>query len=131
MLKIFYLPVQLIIRFFLQDFFFIWQKEEYRVAKTLLWMFGVSHLLLVMWYNIQCMFEYEWIAPQVRLWVISHFYNFNVYNSYQDFSLTYFSSNLNPNWIIKIYLNQIFSISRFPPFVWHLDHIIIFYFDHD
>ncbi|XP_052717339.1 nonsense-mediated mRNA decay factor SMG8-like isoform X1 [Crassostrea angulata] len=30
-----------------KDFFFIWQKEEYRVAKTLLWMFGVSHLLLL------------------------------------------------------------------------------------
>lgn len=39
-------------KFFLQDFFFIWQKEEYRVAKTLLWMFGVSHLLLVIWENI-------------------------------------------------------------------------------
>lgn len=47
--KIFYLTMQLMIWFFLQDFFFIWQKEEYRVAKTLLWMFGVSHLLLVIW----------------------------------------------------------------------------------
>nr|XP_022343746.1 protein smg8-like isoform X2 [Crassostrea virginica] len=30
-----------------KDFFFIWQKDEFRVAKTLLWMFGVSHLLLL------------------------------------------------------------------------------------
>ncbi|XP_062606772.1 nonsense-mediated mRNA decay factor SMG8-like isoform X1 [Saccostrea cucullata] len=30
-----------------KDFFSLWQKEEFRIAKTLLWMFGVSHLLLL------------------------------------------------------------------------------------
>ncbi|XP_048764668.2 nonsense-mediated mRNA decay factor SMG8-like isoform X2 [Ostrea edulis] len=30
-----------------KDFFSIWQKEEFRIAKMLLWMFGVSHLLLL------------------------------------------------------------------------------------
>ena len=37
----------LTISYFFQDFFNMWQKEEYRHAKTLLWIFSVSHIILV------------------------------------------------------------------------------------
>lgn len=33
-----------------QDFFNMWQKEEYRHAKTLLWLFSISHIIIVSLY---------------------------------------------------------------------------------